>query len=430
MRSRSTLALCALPLLAAAAARGQFVQYSDPGSLALEEKSRAEQAQEKAEQARWTLGKWRVAPDIALHDVAWVDNVYDSSDDAEGVSDVTGTLRAGLEGFLHLGPDVLFSLYGRPSYTYWQDQEDLRSSHVSFGAGLFGLHNRLTWEVVAERSEEQSFANDELRVPLDLERDQVSAGFEVVIRRPLSLFVRAQEAEARYPARTPEGGPEVDLTPLDRNESLLAAQLVYRPGDQLRIGAGVERSEVDFDNDLGGRSNRATSPLLTADVAGNRVQLELSAALRAVEFDNPELGDTDEVTGRGRLAWRLGTRSVATVYGGRSLVYSALDDASYYTSGVVGGQLGWSSQPDQRGVLVALIAETAANRYEGAPGGLAGRADDITSYGVTFAVPYRRLLTFEIGLVESEIDSNLPEFDRSYTRIRTGLRLEPLGPGR
>lgn len=430
MRSRSTPALCALTLLAAPAVRAQFVQYADPGSLALEERSRAEEAEDKAEQARWTLGRWRVAPDIALHDVAWVDNVYDSSDDAEGVSDVTGTLRAGLEGFLHLGPDVLFSLYGRPSYTYWQDQEDLRASHVSFGAGLFGLHNRLTWEVAAERSEEQSFANDELRVPLDLERDQASVAFEVVLRRPLSLFVRAEEAEARYPDRTPEGAPELDLTSLDRSESLLAGQLVYRPGDRLRIGLGVERSEVDFDDDVGGRSNRATSPLLTTEVAGNRVQLELSAALRRVEFDNPELEDTDEITGRGRLSWQLATRSVATLYGGRNVVYSALDSASYYTSGVAGAQLGWSSQPDQRGVLVGLIAEAAANRYESAPGGLAGRADDITSYGMTFAVPYRRLLTFEIGLVESEVDSNVPELDRSYTRIRTGIRLEPLGPGR
>ena len=430
MRSRSTLALCAVCLLLPRGARAQFLQYATPGSLALEERSLAEEAEEKAEEARWTLGKWRITPDIALHDVAWVDNVYDSSDAQEGISDVTATLRVGLEGFVHLGPDVLFSLWGRPSYTYWQDEEDLRSSRVSLGAGVFGLHNRLTWDVVAERSEEQSFASDELRVPLDLERDRAAVGFEVVIRRPLALLVLAEQVEARYPARTPTGGQEVDLTPLDRDESILTGHLVYQPGDRLRIGLGVEVSEVDFEVDPGGRSNEATSPALAVEAEGNRVDFQLGAVLRQLEFDDPVLGETDEVTGRGRLGWQLATRSVATLYGGRNIVYSALDATSYYTSGVGGAQVGWSSQPEQRGVLVALIAETGRNSYESALGGLSGRADDITNYGVTFAFPYRRLLTFEIGVIESEVDSNLPEFDRSYTRVRTGIRLEPLGPGR
>jgi hypothetical protein len=304
----------------------------------------------------------------------------------------------------------------------------LRSSHVSFGSGLFGLHNRLAWELAASHEEEQSYANDELRVPLDLEREQATIAVRVEVGGPFALFARAQQAEALYPRQAPEGGVEVGLTSLDREESLLAGGLLYRPGDEVELGLGVERSDVDFESDPGGRSSTATSPLLSLEVSGNRFELGVNAVLRQLEFDNPDLGETEELTGRGRAAWRLASRTTAALYGGRSVVYSALDERSYFTAGVGGIQLGWSSRPDQRGVLVALIGESAVHAYEGSSGGLAGREDDLTNYGLTFAIPYRELLTFEIGVIQSEVDSNLPEFDRSYTTVRTGLRLEPLGP--
>lgn len=429
MRSRITPALCLASACLAGPLSAQFTQYTAPGSLAVAEESRAEQAQERAERARWSFGKLRIAPEIGLRDVAWVSNVYDASDrSGNDVSDVTGTAEAGLEALSYLGPDVLFSIHGRPSYTYWQDQDQLRQSHLSYGAGLFGLHNRLTWELSGEHDERQSFANDELRIPLDLETDRLTAQAWIDFWGPLGLFVRAEELEAGYPARTPEGAAEVDLTSLDRSESLLAGGLFYQPREGMRIGVGLERSEVDFDVDPGGRSNRATSPYLSVRLPGNRVELDLVAVQRRLEFDDPELGSRDELTGRGRVTWLPGSRSDLSLFAGRNVVYSALDDSSYFTSGVFGGQLGWGSRREREGLRVALLAETGTDRFTGATGELADRRDDILNYGITLSLPYRQLLVFQIGVIQSEIDSNLDDFDRSYTQVRTALRLQPLGP--
>ncbi|MEZ5333341.1 MAG: outer membrane beta-barrel protein [Thermoanaerobaculia bacterium] len=426
MRLPKTLALCAFTL-AGTSAFAQFTQYTEPGGLAREQQSRAEAAQEKAESARWTLGKWKIAPDIAISDVAWTDNVYDTRDDAETVSDVTATARAGFEGFIHLGPDVLFSLRAVPSYTYWADQDDLRSSHFTAGAGLFGLHNRLTWELAADHTESQSYANDELRVPLDLENESATLGLQVQITGPIGVFARGTALRARYPDRTPEGAVEADQS-LDRDETVLSGGLFYRPRESFRLGLGVESAESDFEQDPGGRSNRSIGPLLDVDLVGNRVELGVNAVYRQVEFDSPDLEDQDQVSGGARLLLHLASRTDATLYGGRQLVYSALDESAYFTSQVVGGQLSWRRNPEHKSFAVAFLAETGTNDYEGT-GGLGNRSDDIVNYGVNFTFPYRNVLELQIGVIESEIDSNLPEFDRSYTAIRTGIRLEPLRLG-
>ncbi len=430
MRRRSILAPLAASLSLPLAAAAQFVQYTAPGSLLQPTESRAEASRRRAEEARWSLGKLRLAPEIGLTDVGYIDNVYDTTEGAESASDFRGTARAGLEAFLHLGPEAILSLWGRPSYVWWQEQEDLREFEVSYGAGLFADFNRLDLELVAERQEEQGYVNDELRVPVELTSDHLGGRFQLDFRGPFGLFGGAGVTRVELPESTPAGATPIALSPLDRDEVLYDVGLTYELADGFEAGFGVERSEVDFDDDPAGRSNEGTSPLLSFSFAGNRAELDLRAALSRIDYDSAALAESEEVTGGLRTAWLLGTRSDVTLYAARQLVYSVLDAGAVFTSGVYGVGAAWGRlEGEDPSPRITLFAESGENRYEETGGELVGRQDDLLVWGATVAVPLRRLATLELGWIESEVDSNLDSFDRSYSTIRTAFTLRPIGAG-
>ncbi len=424
---RSSLALSLL----APALQAQFRQYTPPGDLFGPAEPRAEAVERQAEEARWSLGKLRLAPQLGLSDLGYVDNVFDTAEGLETESDFRGTATAGLDGFLHLGPQTIFTLYGRPRYVWWQEQEELREFDLAWGAGLFGNFNRLQIELVGERREEQGFLSNELRVPLDLATDSASFRFTIDFRGPFGLFGGASLLSADLPGATPEGAAPLDLDPLDRDETLYEGGLLYELGNGFQVGLGAERSEVEFDDDPGGRSNEGTSPLLSLRFAGNRADFDLRAVQRRVEFESETLGESDEVTGALRSTWQLGTKTALSLYGSRQIVYSALDAGAFFTSAFYGGGLGWGQlDPERRRrPRLAVFVERGDDRWEAASAELAGRADDILNYGLSLQVPLRRLAVFELGAIESEIDSNLDVFDRSYTTLRTGLTLRPVGIG-
>ncbi len=431
MRRRSILTLLAASLLPPTAAAAQFVQYTAPGTLLQPTESRAEAARRRAEEARWSLGKLRLAPEFGLADVGYIDNVYDTAQGAASESDFRGTARAGLEAFLHLGPETILSLWGRPSYVWWQEQKELREIEVSYGTGLFADLNRLDLELVAERVEEQGYANDELRVPLELATDRLGGRFTLDFRGPFGLFGGAGLTKVELPEATPVGATPIALSPLDRDEVLYDLGLTYELANGFQVGLGVERSEVDFDDDPGGRSNKGTSPLLSLHFAGNRADFDVRAALSRIDYDSAALAESEEVTGALRSAWLLGTRSDLTLYASRQLVYSVLDAGAVLTSGVYGLGAGWGRlEGEDPSPRVTLFAENGENRYEETGGGLTGRQDDLLAWGATVAFPLRRLATLELGWIESEVDSNLDSFDRSYSTIRTAFTVRPIGVGR
>ncbi len=431
MRRRSLSGLLAASLLLPGATAGQFVQYTAPGALLQSTESRAEAARRRAEEARWSLGKLRLAPEIGLADVGYVDNVYDAADGSATESDFRGTALAGLEAFLHLGAPTIFTLWARPEYTWWREQTELRELEASYGSGVFADFNRLDIEAVAERREKQGFLNDELRVPLDLVTDHLGARFTLDFRGPFGLRGGAGLTAVEVPEATPEGATPLVLAPLDRDETLYDLSLTYELANGLQAGLGVERSEVEFDDDPGGRSNEGTSPLFTVVFAGNRAEFDLRAALSRIDYASPELGESEEATGSLRSAWLLGRRSDLTLYGSRQLVYSALDSGAVFTSAVAGIGAGWGRlEAEDRRPRVALFAETGESLYEETGAGLAGRQDDLASWGATIQLPLRRLAILELGWIESEVDSNLDSFDRSYSTIRSAFTLRPIGSAR
>ncbi len=415
MHSSAATRLLILGLLCAAGARAQFPQYTAPGSLAVPRVPIRERVETSAEAAQWDLGAIKLDPRIWLRDSGYNDNVFGASDEADQVSDFTATAGAGLVAFSHLGSDVILSAYLLPEYTWWQDLDQLRNQQLNYGAGIFGLFNRLTLILDGRRDERQQFLNAEALVPADIQTRQASLEIAVDFRGPFELFGSAEALAIEHAG----GAAAVRQELLDRDEGIARLGLAYRFPSDLRIGLGVEYSEADFTLDPGGRSNTALGPLVEIDYETGDFSLSASAVLRDLEFDRSR-DSISEPTGSLRVGWQASHRLQIDVYGGRSLVYSVAAADRFFTEERYGLSIG---TPWGRRFLIRAYGETGRNRYAGVGGEVIARTDDVTSFGGQLDIELGRRSVLTASASGTEFDSSEPGLDRSVTVIRLGLRL-------
>lgn len=428
---RSSRLILALALFAAPAA-AQFSQYTAPGSLLQRSTTTREQMEQALDKARWRLGPFRLSPWFAIRDAAYVSDVFSgSSGDGGGTveedPDFTVSVGAGLQGYVPFGSKTFFTFDALPQYVWWQEQEDRRRLNGYYGAGLFGLFNRLTSEVTARRAEEQGVVTPEFEQRVHTRQDRIAGLLEVEVT-PI-FFVFASASALDYRTLVEDLGDDPRLPPfqqLDREERVLRGGVELRRGE-LRLAAGVERSEAEFDPDEAGRdrSNSGTAPILEAGFKSSRFQLDANVAFRSLE---PEPGSEfvpfDETTGqiRGTLTprWRLSY----SAYGSRDLTYSIEEGYSHFIADRLGfaisSRLGQSSS-------VNLFAETGMHDYQISQAGAFPREDDFTAYGTALQLQFQERLRVTFGVVRSEIDSNLPGLDRSLTTFQTSVELSAFG---
>ena len=410
-----TLACVAL----AVPTEAQFVQYAQAGDFERAQPTLAERARKGAEEARWDVGVFKVDPRIWLRNTGYVDNVLNASDDEDAASDVTATVGAGLVAYLNLGPKVVASAYALPEYVWWQDLDDLRQERINAGAGLFGDFNRMDLEIVAETTESQRFLSSELLVPIDVLQDQAMLNVSVDVSGPFALFARATRREFGY-EDSGAASPDVDLTQLDRSESILNTGFAYQPSEELRIGVGAQLSDAEFDLDGTGRSNSTTGALLEARYDGGQIDLLTSLVLREIEFDAADAEDRTEVTGRARAGWQPGHRLRLDLYGSRSLVYSALDSSTFFLESRIGLAVG---SPAGLRLQMRVFAETRTNDYDTVDVTSSERSDDITSLGLVTSFLITERVLFSLRASQNDYDSNQNAFDRTVNVIRAGIEL-------
>ncbi len=144
--------------------------------------------------------------------------------------------------------------------------------------------------------------------------------------------------------------------------------------------------------------------------------------LRLLEFESASaLGETEEAVGTLRASFEIGSRTSLSAFGGRDIVYSALDAGGYFASDRQGLALGWGESGRLR---TSVFAEAGSDEFESAGGVNAGRIDESTSYGVNMEIPLRWGLEMRLGVAETEIDSNFDDFDRSLTSIQSSVSLD------
>ena len=400
--------------LAAAPAVGQGGQFTPPGALRQPVIESEDSMLVAMEEARWNLGKIRIDPVLFLRNVEAYDNLFSFADEGQAVSDVRAGAGAGLVAFLPIGPDVVATAAAVPEYVWWQKQTQLRNLVGRYSLGFYGYFNRLTVSLTGSRLEQESPLNQEIQTPVQTTTEQAALLAELDLGPFFGLFGSAGASRVEQPTDLPEELRTLRLASLNRDTETLSVGGRYERGD-LRLAVGVELSEVTFDDDPDLRSNRAVSPTLELGYTRGTVEFGARVWSRAVEFEaGSPLEDTTELTGEANATWSLGERLGLTGYTGRSLVYSALDDANYYLDERFGASLGF--EPHER-IELALFAESGELRFALPEGNGVTRLDEYTNFGAGLSFRITDRARFELSFAEQEFDSNVPGQDRT---VRTG----------
>lgn len=417
LRTTLTLTLVVAAGLVGGRAAAQFRQYVPPGEFE-ETRDPMQLRLERAMQAsRWRAGRFFVDPWFGVRNLSYQDNVRGSGA-ANPQSDVSATIGAGLRLFRPIGPESTFAAHALPEYVWWQDLSERRRLNGRYGVGLFGNFGRAGVELSASRREDASFFSRQLETRVNTRYDVGLAGLEVEAGAGFSVFAAAELRRMRF---LDEDDPQLaDLDLLDRNEELLRAGVRFSPAAGLTIGLGVEDSSADFQADVRDRSNSGTSPVLQLGFVGTRFDIAANLAARELE---PEPGSIfvpyEEITGRAQLQLTLGGRLRLQLYGNRNLVYSTQPLWVYFDDSAVGlGLLTSLGRP----ASLRLFVEQGSNDYTAVATGRVDRIDDLDGYGGEIRLSLGRY-TLLLGTSRTRYDSNLDQFDREITVIRSSFGL-------
>jgi hypothetical protein len=414
---RTLLAL----LLAAAPAAAQLPSYYIPGSLGEPRIQVKDAVMQSYQNARWQVGFLHLDPRLAITDLGYISNVYSTLEE-EAESDFKAQGAAGLRGFFNLGPKILVSPFADLGYTWWQNQEELRSFDESFGLQLFGDFNRLQFQVHGGRVETQRNLSSELEIPVDVRTDRFEIDLEIDFWGPFRFFATAADDGARHFGEAAEARlPTLDLSLLDVDTELLIAGFGYELGNGVSIGLGYQRTDSIYLEDPDGRSNRGSGPLLRIALDGTRLTMDIDIAPRDLEFDaRAGAGDRSQLSGLGRMSWRFTEKLSAGLYSAAQLEASALDSAAIFEKRRSGISL--QRQAGER-TRVRAFYETGEDEFATVSSDQVTRVDDFTSYGIGFAVELGERLTVEVGFYDTQRDSTDPEFDRDLRSVTSRVRL-------
>lgn len=419
--TRNVILILLASLASAAAALAQYGTYATPGSLGEERVPTGDAIRQQALGARWQLGPIELEPQLSIGNLSYVSNVY-STRESEAESDLRASAAAGLRGFLNLGPKVLVSPFTSLSYSWWQNQTNLRSLHESLGLQVLGDFNRLQLQLQAGRVETQRNLSSELEVPVDLRTDRLELAFEIDFWGPFSLFGAVARGESRHFGRaTEQRVPGLDLGALDVDTENVNGGIGYRFPNGLKVAVGVERTEATFPDDPGGRSSQGSARLLRVGIAGPRLSIDFDAAQRDLEFVSRQGGqERRQLTGLGQFGWKLTETLSTRLYGALQLQPSAVDVAALFEGRRSGINLLREPGPRTR---ISIFYEVGDDEFVDASSDRLIRVDEVTSYGLNYHLQLTDRLTLNLGLVDSRRDSSNPAFDRSLTAVTTRINL-------
>ena len=156
-------------------------------------------------------------------------------------------------------------------------------------------------------------------------------------------------------------------------------------------------------------------------LSGQNLSASLSVVERELEFaPNSERSRLEDSTGDGSLTWGFGDRSDLTAYAARSVIYSAANVDSIFITQRSGLSYSWHSGAQLK---LTVFAEQGENDFSTLGAQNDDRRDDFEALGATLQIPLLRSFTVRLGLIQFDLDSNVPGFSRSTTSILTAIEL-------
>lgn len=415
-----TIFLCLAVAGMAKEARAQFLQYTPPGGPEEPPESRQEQIEREISEADHHLGRIRIAPWVSLHDIAYVQNIFSTSDQEEP-RDFTATVGAGFRAYLHNGPKAIWRAQVLPELVWWAEDTERRQLNGTYTLGFHGFFNRLTVEVRGGREQRQQIVTPEVPVPVSARRDLGEILAEVRLTHALYAFT-ASSITKQDNLVEEVGDPRIDqISRLDRTDRLARVGLRWRPREAWTAAVGAERSATDFEHGPFDRSNEGTAPVAEVTFKGRRLSFGTDLAARSLSARRgSSFVAFDKVTGSAAVTLGTINRVSGTFYANRNLLYSLSQDYPYLTDQRLGFALDLGL--GQR-TQVHFFVENGDNLYTAFDPASPLRQEDVTSYGASTNVNVGHGIGIGLQAIRSEFDSNLPGADRSYVSVGTTVNL-------
>lgn len=381
------------------------------------------------EAARWRLGPVRLAPWLGLRGLTYEQDVFvgDETGDGDAVSDLTGSVGAGITAFLPTGDSVFWIAQAMPEYVFWLDLSARNQLIGRYGAGVVADLNRLRLVADVYRREEQRVVTVESPEQVLAERNGAAAAAALSLTGSLALTAgfRAEQVTNRRPGddddREAGAGDDLSFSRVDREETSLEAGIRFQPREAMRLGVGVEWTETDFEGGARNLGNTGTSPYLDFTLEGNKIDLDGRVAHRELE---PEPGSAlvpvKELNGRARVRLTPGWRFSFDLYAHRNFAYSLSGAYSHLIEDRFGVGVG---APFGERLSTRAFFESGTAEYRRLGPEIPQRSDDITAYGFDATYRLGEWLAYRAGFHQLDFDSNLPGFDRDFVRITSNFVL-------
>jgi hypothetical protein len=401
-------------------AAAQFQQYTSPGSLGVESAPAKEAMEKSVGNAPWRLGPFRFQPYIGVKDVGYVENLR--GNDGRPLDDYTATFGLGLKGYLPIGPKVVLAAHYLPEYTWWKESTDLRGWHLRSGVGLYAFFNHMTVELKGTGTDLLDYVSAEFDSPATVDTLALDLDTAIDLHGPWAVTVGGAFRDIAYDDTGVENVFSNQLELLDREERRARVGVRYTLQNGFKIGLGAHWTWADFEDVGRDRSSEGFGPSLMISHDGERWSAGIDVSRFDLEPSEPtsQFVPYSEVTGSARVAWRGRSRIGATGYAGRNIVFTLLDDTSYFVDQRYGASLdyllGWRTQ--LRG-----FAEIGTNEFQGLAGAGINREDDYFGYGGSLQIKITESTTFLASLIRQDWDSSFPGADRTITTLRVNLNL-------
>jgi hypothetical protein len=285
-----------------------------------------------------------------------------------------------------------------------------------YSAGAHAFFNRLTFGVTGRRHEVEQIVTPEFAQPVTSLREGLDAELGLRLGARFSIALTGDLSELSNRSES-AGDPRVpDFSRLDREQRTGTASLVWTLPNGIELGAGWQVTRSDFDQDARALSVEGEGPRVSLYGDGNKVDFRIELFQSSLEPKGLSVFPERDVEG-GRFETRFdtGSRIGLDFYGQRNQLFTLDEGYSDFTHQRFGVRL---RIPVGERSAVNLFAQVGEDDYEALSSEVPARADDERSWGVNVQVPMPRAfpeaLRLSLGYRQTELDSNLPGFDRDF----------------
>ena len=267
-----------------------------------------------------------------MNNAGYDNNVFGTSQDPVG--DWSFTIRGGLRFLLPLGAKMYVRADALPQYTWYDKLAERRSFGGVGNASLFGFFNRMTLQLTGSGEQDFTLYSSELLARVLTKTVGGSAGVEVQLSGPFSLFGRGVVQKVRYDSQ----GQLFDVAINDRTDAAVRGGVRYRLSQRWSVSTAVEQTWSKFEEDPGDRNNESRAYLLGVHYESSNFFVALSGGYREGRpRDDSTFPSYSTGTGSFFVSYTVNRWLELQGYGRRGVAYSISAGEPYYFENRIGG---------------------------------------------------------------------------------------------